>query len=496
MQNMQGEQNPPVSAEVRDTETRLNSLWGLASSMGFLGEGAGFGTYGGQTISSPYTLAKDMAGGLITLDWPTLTYSYAHGGLIQTLIDQPVEDAMRGGFKIETGGQLDDEDLAELMRTMEDHGDFAEIKQTTKWGRLFGGGALLMDDGTDPTQEFTPETLKKGDEVIFLNATRWEAVAILASVGELEDGRAISGDYIGTVSTYTYYGEFGISPSRVRRCLGVYAPPLIRRQLQGWGMSELERCLPELNSYLKWERMFYELMDEAKVDVFGVGGYNTALATEAGTERIRTRIQLNSWFKNYKNALVMDKDDTYQQKTLGSLFSGLAQVYQEIRLNLCAALKIPENKLFSTSASGLNASDEGSIENYNALVETVRKHMEPMIRWVVSIRCQTLFGFIPEFTIVWPSLRVMTAKEQEEVNTLKQARAERLFSLDVMSVQSLEETLTKDGLLSVKLEKSPEFRKQQLTADQPDKPAPAKAGARKNALSRGLSALSAAWRAK
>lgn len=484
-----------------EVNTRINN--GLQEMVSGITYGYGSPFVGdqpwGQTISQPWTLRKDTTAGLLTLDWVTLSNSYAHIGLVQTLIDQPVEDALRGGFKIETNGQLDETDIAKLLETMEADGDTSEVMQTVKWGRLFGGSAMLVDDGRDPSDDFSPEMVKQGKPLFFVAANRWEIQPSFITLSGYQptnnEGKAYGVNDLYNVLTYSYYSVTGINPERAKRVLGVPAPSYIRQQLQGWGMSELERCLREINSFLKFQDMMFELLDEAKVDVYKIQNFNDALATEQGTALIQKRVQLGNALKNYKNALVMDKEDDYIQKQLGTIFNGLAAIYEQLRMNLSAALKIPMGKLFGTTASGLNASGEDAIENYNALVETVRKKMEPLLKWAIQIRCQQMFGFVPEFTLQFPSLRVMTAKDEEEVKTSKQNRAMSLFNAGVMSVPSLEETLTKDGLLSVKLEKSPEFREQQLSAGggnyEPDAKAkkPTDDKRKENAIMSGLNTL-------
>jgi len=448
-----------------------------------------------------FALRKDTTAGLLTLDWVTLSNSYAHIGLVQTLIDQPVEDALRGGFKIETNGQLDDDDMKLLMTTLDEDGDITECKQTEKWGRLFGGAGLLVDDGADPSDDFSPDQVKPNKPIFFVSANRWELLPSFITLAGYQpmtaDGKSFGRPQAYNIQTYSYYSVTGINPERVKRVLGVPAPSFIRQQLQGWGMSELERCLREINSFLKFQDLLFELIDEAKIDIYKIEGFNEALASSQGTNMIQKRIQLANMLKNYKNAIVMDKDDEYEQKQLGTVFNGLAAIYEELRMNLSAALKIPMGKLFGTSASGLNANGEDAIENYNALVETVRKKLEPLLKWVVSIRCQQLFGFVPDFAIQFPSLRVMTSTEEEAVKTSKQNRALAIFDRGVMAVEKLEETLTKDGLISVKLEKSPEFREQQLTAGQPKKEeGEPKSDTRKdNAIFTRLNALSKKFRA-
>jgi hypothetical protein len=162
------------------------------------------------------------------------------------------------------------------------------------------------------------------------------------------------------------------------------------------------------------------------------------------------RIQLSNLLKNYKNALVMDSGDDYAQKQIA--FGGLADILMECRVNLCAAFKIPYNKLFGDSASCFS-SGEDSMENYNALVEgDVREKVLPLIDEVVKLRMQQLFGFIPEFTTKFHPLRILNASEEEDVANKKQTRALALYDRDLLSGQEVMESLHKDKLLNVESE--------------------------------------------
>ena len=52
----------------------------------------------------------------------------------------------------------------------------------------------------------------------------------------------------------------------------------------------------------------------------------------------------------------MDKEDDWTQKQIS--WSGLAEVWQQLRLNLSSALKIPMNKLFGESATGFGGGED------------------------------------------------------------------------------------------------------------------------------------------
>jgi len=88
-------------------------------------------------------------------------------------------------------------------------------------------------------------------------------------------------------------------------------------------MSEIERCIRAINSFVKFENLVFELLDEAKIDVFQIMGFNDALLTDEGTANTQRRVDLANRMKNFQNALVMDKEDSYQQNQLS--WSGLAR---------------------------------------------------------------------------------------------------------------------------------------------------------------------------
>lgn len=395
-----------------------------------------------QTIAEPWTFSEGAAYTPFTLNRIALSYGYMTYGLVDAVIDVPVEDAFRGGLEIDSK-ELDEDDIAELHKAMEEAGDLKAIKDTIKWARLFGGAGLIAATDQDPRKPMLD--LRQGENLKFVDADRWELLLTLVSIS----GQPISVDPNRPdvmESPYNYYG-IALDPSRVVRMMGKSAPSFIRQRLQGWGMSELERCIREINSYIKFQSLLFELVDEAKIDVYKIQRFNDNLATAQGTSLITLRIQLSNLLKNYKNALVMDSEDDYAQKQL--TFSGLADIFEEFRINLCAALKIPYNKLFGQSATGF-ASGEDSMENYNGMIESdVREAAKPLVREALKLRMQTVFGFVPEFTFKFKPLRVLSETDEELVKSSKQGRTLELFDRDLLDGQETMESLHKSGLLNV-----------------------------------------------
>jgi len=231
---------------------------------------------------------------------------------------------------------------------------------------------------------------------------------------------------------------------------GKQAPVYIRRQLFGWGMSEAERMLRDLNNYLKTQDVLYEILDESKIDVYHIMGLANKLATAGGADIIKNRVQAANQIKSYVNALVLDKEEDFEQKTMA--FGGLAEVMSENRIGIASALRMPMTKLFGISASGFSTG-ENDTDNYNQMVESeIQVKMRPAIREVIKIACANIWGVVPEFRFTFPSLKVLPALEQQTINESKINSMCALFDRGLISdATAIGDELAKDEVISSEL---------------------------------------------
>ncbi len=356
----------------------------------------------GQELTSssplldPYILSGDVSYQLLTMLPYTLSYAYKQYGFLRTAIDQPIEDAFARGVGLESG-TLSVDELEQLKQTMEDNEDWEAIKDTYKWGFLFGGGVLIADTDQKTEKPLNKQALEEG-RLEFIASDRWESTMIDPVAGAKES------DFL--------FHETVINRSRTSLALGMNAPYYVRLRLQGWGLSFFEQSLPPIVQYLKSQGVMLELLDEAKIDVLKINQLSTTLMSNGGTSLIKKRVDIAAQNKNYKSMLVMDAQDDYQQKQLQ--MSGLADFNREIRTMVCAYLKIPECKVWGIGANGFS-SGQDMLENYNTRIDSeIRPKMEKMIKWVVDLRCWQLFGReVPDLTIKWSPLRVLTGLDEQ-----------------------------------------------------------------------------------
>ncbi len=385
----------------RKKKIRTNNFSDLVTSMG------AFNTMtGGSQLAGYGTTAFNNNYALITLNHVALSYLYTSNGIIQTAIELPTQDALSKGIEL-TSPEMDADDIAELLDHMERTDQWTRLRQAWNWGRLYGGAGLVINSNQDSGEPLNYRRLYNSPLELY-DVDRWQ----LMSQQDLE--------HLDDENMFFLHGQ-PIHPSRVMIIKGKRAPWRVRRQLRGWGMSETERMIPPLNLYLKTQNVLYEIMDEAKVDVYRIDGLANQLYTTTGTLAMQKSIELTNQLKSHTNALVMDKNDEFETKNQS--FGGLADVMGENRIGIASALRMPVTKLFGLSASGFNTG-ESDLENYNMMVESeIRTPMNSVIRKLIELNMWSLWGRVVDFTITWPTLRTMTAQEEQTAQDSKFNRA-------------------------------------------------------------------------
>jgi len=392
-----------------------NSLVSLASSLSSQ-----------DNITSMSPLFSSNLYSPLTLNYTLLTFLYKSHGVLQTMVEEPVLDAFRGGLEI-TSPELGP-DVNELEEYAEERGIWEIVKQFLMWGRLYGGSGLIINAGQDPAKPLDEGDIDQGMLELY-DADRWEFAGAARHA-----------------KSFSFYGH-NLDASRVITFCGKRAPRMIRAQLSGWGMSEFERAVEDFNLWLRGRNVLYEILDEAKVDVYGIENYAATLATADGEATIRARVQATNNIKNFCNALILDKNDEY--KVISNNFTGLAEVMKENRIGIASALRMPLTKLFGMSAAGFS-SGEDDIENYNATVTSqIREPAKPILRKVIRLLMHAVYGREYDFTFKFRPLRVLGADVEETIRASKQSRYVTLYDKQLLSSKELGEVLHKEDLISI-----------------------------------------------
>lgn len=373
---------------------------------------------------------------VVTIQYMALAYLYKSEGIVQAAIDMPVQDGFRGGLElISHTDQMDKDDIKILHDDLDKTSFFKTFKTGMNWARLFGGGAIIIMNGENPKKPLTLQGMA-GRPMRIIACHRWE----LTSPQRFPES-----------GFYTYYGQ-QIHESRVRTLSGKEAPYPINMILQGWGMSEVEHIVQPLNIFLRTQNVVYDILKEAKVDIYRFKGFAAQLSSLKGTQQMLQRLNTSNRAKSTSNALVMDVEDEYEQKQMS--WSGLAEIWKENRIGLSCNLRIPMTKLFGISAAGF-ASGEDDIENYCGMVESdVREEAKPMLYELLQWKCISLFGDAFDLMFKFFPMRTMTAVEEETVKTSKHNRWMSLAGGGYLNPQEFMGMEQKEGLVTIESEVS------------------------------------------
>ncbi len=385
------------------------------------------------------TLYNNISPVLLSVQYRLLSDTYKSNGFAQLAVDLPVSDAFRdGGFELESA-TADPDELQEVYEAMVENDDIKQIKDCLRWGRLYGGGALLLNTEQKPDTPVVGESLKDKN-IEFIACDRWQCAPLAGNV-KLSDSFLIS-------DSENENNQLIFDKSRLRLFTGETPPFFIRNQLNGWGTSIFEHVIPQLTQYVKANSVILELLDEAKIDILKIFGLADLLMSEGGERAVTQRVNIFAAEKNYKNMGVMDTQDDYEQKTM--TFASLDKILEKIFLLICSSLRLPYSKVFGKGASGFS-SGEDDLENYNAnVMSAIRVPATPIVKWVAQMRACQLFGSeIDDLRVKWKPLRVLTDKEQEEVKSMKVKSVIDMIGSGILTPKQGAEKLVKENIIQL-----------------------------------------------
>lgn len=394
-----------------------------------------------NSINNPMTIFANATNQLLTLNWVELANTYKSNGFCRVAVDLPVQEAFNdGGYEIDSK-TLSADELEELKEKMSDEGDDEVLQACLRFGRLYGGSAIVVNTDGKPERPLILENLKDKN-IEFLPVDRWQCYANGTTV-QLAQSFCLNDNSNRDGELLTY------DKSKVLLYTGQLAPYYLRNQLSGWGMSIFESVIPQLKQYIKANGVILELLDEAKIDILKIDSLAQTLLSAGGTQKIQKRLQIAADNKNYKSMLAMDSADDYQQKQLS--FGGLDRMLEKIFLLICSSLRMPYSKVFGKGANGLGTGADLDLENYYKMITAeIRQPATRILKQMIDVRCYQLFGRkIDDLTLTWKPLREPTAKEIQEIEKSKVDELMQLLQAGILTKKQVAEKLVNDGIITL-----------------------------------------------
>jgi phage-related protein (TIGR01555 family) len=360
------------------------------------------------------------------LTGPELDALYLGSDLAARIVDAVPQEAFREGFGIEG-----DEDGA--VKEVADRFNLIEVgTEADTWGRLFGGGFVLIGTGElDPPIPLDDEAVAPG-EVLYLDVLDCQEVQLQRTV--TDPRRADFGQpefYLVTRNASdgaSAFGSFMVHASRLVHFPGVKATRTVKARTQGCDLSVLQRVWEVLRAAgQNWQSASLAMQDLSQA-VFKVKNLVSMIAN-GERENLLERMAITDMSRSVARAVVVDADlEDFKQvgaANLGALPGLLDRTWQRV----ASAARMPVVVLMGISPSGLGATGNSDIRAWYDQIAThqeqiLRPRMTRLVRllarsWAPGVNAD-------ELEVVFPALWQPTEQEEAQ-RRLTVAQADAVY---------------------------------------------------------------------
>ena len=324
------------------------------------------------------------------------------------IVASVVKDATRPGYELE--GKDADKWEAEIKRLKLD----AKIAQARQWGRLYGGGAVILgvDDGRKMDEPV--------DDVSRVRGIKFANVVVRARCVAIEWYDDPLSDEYGKPSVFMVTrvgagrGDPGtrVHADRMLRFFGTEVDEEEQRRCQGWSHSVLFRVYQVMRDFAQAFGSAGQLMIDAGQAVFKMKGVADAATLKAKGPGMRKRMQEVDLKRSSGRAIVLDKDqEDFERKP--TPLAGVSDILDHFEKRLAAAAEMPVSKLMGQAPAGMDATGEGDRDLWAAQCTTERNdHLTPAYDRAIEL----LSAGAWEGCVEWCALEEPSAKEQSETD--------------------------------------------------------------------------------
>lgn len=369
-----------------------------------------------------------------------LAVLWEHDDLAARIVEALPDEALRQGFELRFEGE-EGAAVQEAMRRLHVR---QQLHDAWIWGRLYGGGAVLVaaDDGRSPERPLDEERLRTIHGLHVLDrrdliAHRWDADPTSPSFGEPETYLLQATATVGAAAREPGRNgglalSQGVEVHRSRLVLfgGALTSRRRRLELNGWDESVLQRVLDALrDTQSNWQGAS-ALMTDASQAVYKIKNL-VEMLKGGNKDALRTRMEMTEMSRSVLRAILLDAEmEDFERKSTS--FAGLPDMIDRSWVRLAAAARMPVTILMGQAPAGLNATGESDHRAWENQVQAAQEHVlrgpaERLVRLMLLAQDGPTGGQEPEgWELVFPPLRQSSEKERAEVRKLR-AQADALY---------------------------------------------------------------------
>lgn len=350
--------------------------------------------YGTQDLlqATQYPLTR------MTQNYQLLTSLYRDNWIVQNIISTIPEDMIRKWYTVKSN--VAPEYIDSLQRLERKTHLRKSILEGMYWGRLYGGAsAIIMVKGQDDLSKPLDYGLILPGTFLGLQILdRWSG--IYPEMGIVTDP---SDPDFGLPAYYTIRDEESgylvsrVHHSRVIRFTGRELPYNERIAEQYWGESEIEAIYNEVVKRDNVSSNIAALTLRANVNYMETDSLDQMLAVNnsQAQRRFWQTLQAQSVLESNFGMRLINKGDVMHNTQY--TFTGLADVYDRVMMDVAGAARTPVTKLFGRSPAGMNSTGESDMNNYYDYIDGLRENqLRPLLEKILPVMLLSAWGVIPD----------------------------------------------------------------------------------------------------
>ena len=341
----------------------------------------------------------------------TLSQLYRSNGIAKKIVNIPVDDMTRNGFKIKG-----DEDDTVLMR-MEELNLIGAANLAQKWARLYGNGIVLMgvDDGGELWEPVNEDRVK--DVTSFTVFDRREVEVDQQSLQRDMGKPDFLQPQLYKITPVTGGTTVSVHISRLMIFRGSELPRQELVENSYWDQSFLQAIYESLRQYGAVYDSAEFIVEDFIQTLIKLDNVMNLMRTKEGQKLIKARLDLFDKSRSVANTLIVDTKEDYSKHA--SAVSGLDLVMDRFGIKLTAEADIPATKLFGRSPAGENSTGAADIRfYYDGLKAAQNDKLRPQLDKPVRYQFIANGGEPEDWTIEFNPLTTMTPKEEAELYKL------------------------------------------------------------------------------